>query len=374
MRVNYNISAMLANNHLSNTDDSLSASIQRLSSGLKINSAEDNPSGYAMAKRMNAQIEGLSVASQNASDGISVVETVDGVLGEMQSILQRINELSVKASTETMVDADRALVDREVQSLKEEITRISEDTQFNGQTLLDGTFDLKGYAYADSGAPVEVKYYSDETTAGKYKVKIDGVDWTGEDLRPLHINNITITGETGQNVPSITSVEANGNRVIIKGEQGFELTLALDASYVSGENISLDLRGTGAMTLQVGANENQTLDLRIPQISLTHMGIEKVNTLTHESADEAISTVAGAILYVSEARSRLGAYQNRLEHQVSNLDVSNENMTAAYSRITDVDMAEEMTSYSTYQVLSQAGTSMLAQANQRPQQVLQLLQ
>lgn len=371
MRVNYNISAMLANNCLSNTDDSLSASIQRLSSGLKINSAEDNPSGYAMAKRLNAQIEGLSVASQNASDGISVVETVDGVLGEMQSILQRINELSVKASTGTMVDADRALVDREVQSLKEEITRISEDTQFNGQTLLDGTFDLKGYAYTNSGAPVEVKYYSDETTAGKYGVTINNVNWTGENLGPLGITDIAISGP---NVPSITSVETDGNRVNIKGERGFELTLALDASYVSGENIDVDLKGIGAMTLQVGANENQTLDLRIPQISLTHMGIENVNTLTQDSADAAIDKVANAIRYVSEARSRLGAYQNRLEHQVSNLDVSNENMTAAYSRITDVDMAEEMTSYSTYQVLSQAGTSMLAQANQRPQQVLQLLQ
>lgn len=157
MRINYNVSAMLSNNALSTNDDLLSKSLERLSSGLKINHAKDNPAGLAMSKRMNAQIEGLSVANQNASDGVSIIEIADGAMTEISEMLQRINELSVKAANGIMTDDDRATVQDEVKQLKEEITRISDVTEFNGQKLLNGEYDLKGYTNKQE---VKVNYYS----------------------------------------------------------------------------------------------------------------------------------------------------------------------------------------------------------------------
>ena len=151
MRINYNVSAMLSNNALSTNDDLLSKSLERLSSGLKINHAKDNPAGLAMSKRMNAQIEGLSVANQNASDGVSIIEIADGAMTEISEMLQRINELSVKAANGIMTDDDRATVQDEVKQLKEEITRISDVTEFNGQKLLNGEYDLKGYTNKQEG-------------------------------------------------------------------------------------------------------------------------------------------------------------------------------------------------------------------------------
>lgn len=149
MRINYNVSAMLSNNALANNDKLLSQSLQRLSSGLKINRAKDNPAGLAMAKRMNAQLEGLAVANQNASDGISIIETADGAMSEVSEMLQRLNELAIKAANGTMADSDRGTVQDEVKQLKEEINRISEVTEFNGQKLLNGEFEWKGFVYND---------------------------------------------------------------------------------------------------------------------------------------------------------------------------------------------------------------------------------
>ena len=148
----------------------------------------------------------------------------------------------------------------------------------------------------------------------------------------------------------------------------------MDYNDVSFAALELDVTGIGAMDTQIGANEGQILEIRIPEISLQRLGITNTDVTTQEKSTDAIDTVKHAILYVSDARSRLGAYQNRLEHTISNLDVTNENMTSSYSRIMDVDMAEEMTYYTTQQVVAQAATSMLAQANERPSQVLQLLQ
>ncbi len=183
---------------------------------------------------------------------------------------------------------------------------------------------------------------------------------------------------------------------MIKGSQDFELTLSVKPDPVVDANgditgynnvncipndasgaptsLKIDLTGIGSMDTQIGANEGQQLEIRIPTISLSHLGIEKTEVTTQDSSSDAITEIKGAVKYVSDARSRLGAYQNRLEHTISSLDITKENMTASYSRIMDVDMAEEMTSYTTEQVISQASTSMLAQANERPSQVLQLLQ
>ncbi len=366
MRINYNVSAMLSNNALSNNDNKLAKSLERLSSGLKINHAKDNPAGLAMAKRMNAQIRGVAVANQNAGDGVSVIETADGALTEVAAMLQRINELSVKSATGTMTDEDRQTVQNEVEQLKEEITRISNDTEFNGQKLLNGEFTSKGFTNDND---VKVNSYSKDITQKIYTITSLNVTASAD-------GELTLAGDPalGPEFPPNCKAEVRDNLVSIKDGSGFELTLKVPENGGSFNNLEIDVAGIGAMRLQVGANEGQVLEMEIPAVTLLNMGIREIDVSTKAGADEAITRVDDAIQFVSSVRGRLGAYQNRLESTINSLDVTSETMTAAYSRIMDVDMAEEMTEYTTAQVLTQAGTSMLAQANERPSQVLQLLQ
>lgn len=373
MRISYNASAVIANNSLLKSDNRLSESLARLSSGLKIVNAKDNPSGLAMSKRMNAQIEGVGVATDNAGDGISVIEIADGTLSEIHDMLQRMNELTVKASTGTLTEDDRKIVDNEVQQLKEEISRIASETQFNGQNILDGSFDLKGYT---NNVDVKVAYYSDDVIAGAYEITAMTISFDAEGNIDQNTAAASFRGGAGFPVDAKVT-RTDGSIVTITGSQNFELKLEIKSQNVTitnGNPLKMNLEGFGAMDMQIGANEGQQLGIRIPKISLENMGISSLDVTTQEKAGDGISRVDDAIKYISDVRSRLGAYQNRLEHTINSLDITSENMTAAYSRIMDVDMAEEMTEYTTLQVLSQASTSMLAQANERPAQVLQLLQ
>lgn len=377
MIINYNVSSMIANNALKRNDMALSKSLERLSSGYKINHAKENAAGLAMARRMNAQLKGIDTAGDNASDGISVIEIADGALSEVHDILQRMNELAVKGANGTLADTDRAMIDEEIQALKAEIDRIGQTTQFNGQNLLDGTFDMKGYVVEGDG--VSIDYYSDTMDLGIYE--ISGVDATFDEegkLTEVNIDKITLPDNT--ELPAFEK-EYFYDEVVITAKDGFEMRLTIENTDPDNpgnpqdiDDFKLDLTGMASMTLQIGSNEGQTLEVRIPPITQKNVGILHTNTLTQESSTEAIDEVSNAIAYVSKIRSDLGAYQNRLEHATKNLDTTYENMTSAYSRIMDVDMAEEMTNYSSLQVLTQAGTSMLAQANERPSQVLQLLQ
>lgn len=371
MRINYNASAMISNNQLANNDNALSRSLERLSSGLKINHGKDNPSGLAMAKRMNAQIRGLDVAGQNASDGVSVIETADGALSEVTSMLQRMNELAVKASTGSITDEDRELIQKEIDQLKQEIDRISDVTEFNGQKLLNGEYALKGYT---TKADVKVSYYTTGVDTKEYTITSLPLSWNEEREEFELAGDV----EFGEGFPEDLDVSIRDNLVTIKGRDNFEMVLDVSnadpATYDGSQEFTIDATGIGPMRLQIGANEGQMLELNIPAVSLQNMGIERLDLSTNELAEEGIDRIKGALSFVSSVRGTLGAYQNRLESTVNSLDITSENMTAAYSRIMDVDMAEEMTEYTTKQVLTQAGTSMLAQANERPAQVLQLLQ
>ncbi len=379
MRINYNVSAMISNNALRNSDSLLAQSLERLSSGMKINSAKDNPAGLAMAKRMNAQMEGLSVANSNAGDGVSIIETADGAMSEISEMLQRLNELAVKSANGLNSEKDREVIQQEVDQLTEEITRVADVTEFNGQKLLNGEFSLKGYT---DNLDVKVKSYSTEVASKIYNIDnihvekeiINGKE-TGE-----YMVKIDCLKDDPSDFPQGATASIKDQLVTIEGVNGFEMVLDLTAIDFEANmpldinNLQVDATGIGAMRLQIGANEGQILGVVIPEISLRDMGIEDLDMTTKESATDAIDRVDGAMQYVSSVRGQLGAYQNRLESTINSLDITSENMTAAYSRIMDVDMAEEMTSYTTYQVLTQAGTSMLAQANERPSQVLQLLQ
>ena len=376
MKINYNVSAMIANNALTLNDNKLADSLQKLSSGMKIANAKDNPSGLAMARKMNAQIESLKTAGDSTNDGISIVETADGVLSEVQEMLQRMNELAVKASNGTMTSVDRGVVQEEISQLKQEVTRVAQTTQFNGQNILDGSFDLKGYATVDGATDTNVKVssYSDQVTSGS--VALNGLlcsyNATTNTLSGAAVTSISANGKT-YNASDLTVTSA-GDIVTLSAKDGMSIQLQVDKLLTGTQTCNLELTGKGTMSVQVGANEGQTLDMRIPEISLSNMGITNTDVSSGDSAKEAINQIKDGLQYISDVRSRLGAYQNRLEHTDNSLDITTENMTSAYSRIMDVDMAEEMTVYSTQQVLSQAGTSMLAQANKRPSEVLQLLQ
>ncbi|MDD3205125.1 MAG: flagellin [Lachnospiraceae bacterium] len=364
MKLSFNMSAIVANNELNNSDNKLAESLERLSSGYKINHARDNPAGLAISRTMRAQIRGLSTASDTATTGVSVIETAEGTLSEMQAMVQRMKELSVQASNGTSTTADRKAIQEEVTQLSSEIERLTKDTEFNGTQLLDGSFDLKGYT---DKAGVSVGYYSDETYAKEYKLNI--VKANAGDTP-----TVTLSGD----FPAGSKVEVDGNSIKITGDGGFAINLDIADNYTAAAgadaDVTLDITGMGAMTLQIGANEGQILNVRIPEISLSKMNIDNLDVTTLESAREAMTRVDDGIAYISKVRSRLGAYQTRLESTISSVEATEENLTNAYSRIMDTDMAEEMTEYTKYQTLSQAGISMLSQANERPQKVLQLLQ
>ncbi len=296
MKICYNASAMIANNALNKNDNRLAQSLQRLSSGLKVVEAKNNPAGMAMGKRMNTQLTGISSATQNSNDAISVIETADGALTEVHDILQRLNELGVKASTGTLSESDRAIVQKEAAQLKEEITRIAATTQFNGQTLLDGNFDLKGYTDVQA---VKVGYYSDQVTPGIYGIA-GFVDNTGAAVTQLTFDadgNIDqtlaesliggkVTGlpigapnaAVNMDFPTATITAINDNKITIKSDinADFEINLKFkgddntpfDFATLQDGGLELNITGIGAMTMQTGAREGQVLDIRIPTVSL----------------------------------------------------------------------------------------------------------
>lgn len=381
MKISYNAAAMYANNAVNMADNKVSQSLKRLSSGLKITASKDDPAGYAIGRRMNAQIGGIGVATQNSNRGVNIIETADGALTEVHDMLQRMNELAVKGAHGVLTTEDREMLNEELKQLKAEVARVAADTEFNGQPLLDGSFDLRGYTDSQIAS---VDFYSDEVTAKEYTV--DELTVVYKDDGTIDLDQTKASFLKGEGFPEDAEVTAVGqDKVIITGSKDFQITLAVNYDMLAagsnelvvaqpGKPLQIDITGIGSMDLQTGANEGQQLDIRIPKISLDRLGIERTEVDTQEHSDNAIVEIKGAIQYVSDVRSRLGAYQNRLEHTINNLDVSNENMTASYSNIMDVDMAEEMTTYTTQQVIAQAATSMLAQANERPSQVLQLLQ
>ncbi len=619
MRVNYNVSSIIARNAMNNNDKRVAASTKKLSSGYKINSAADNAAGLAIARRMNAQIKSLQEANQSANDGLSALNTADGAMAEIHDILQRMNELAIQSANGTNADSDRTMIQTEIDQLVSEIDRIAKTTEFNSQNLLDGSFALKAYTNIDNvkvmshtegvatgtyvigqlkychyedmttrysteetkekdpdGKVVDIKYELKEeqktekeryevnnekdllknnlvtsASISMYEKKADGtgidqvkafpdgskvtvedgnivikaqgdfemkisvndrvpihnasdkpttssISTTAVNKNPGAVDSITTTYKneaTGGTVITTTSFSSaecyrniavkgdDGKRYTIselnffknvdsageeladpkldiytdyKGDKGnslkddfakyfkeqnpgcsvsiegvtwdgtntftvtyktkdaktgvetdhtadFELykdtneygaematqktlddylytkTMTTRTEYTIGSNqpddcLKIDVTGMGPMIVQVGANAGQYMELEIPSMSAENLGVDKVDLTTEESARLAIDDVSDAIVQLSAIRSRIGAYSNRLEHTITNLDTTEENITAAYSRIMDVDMATEMTEYSTVQVLVQASTSMLAQANERPQQVLQLLQ
>ncbi len=585
MRINTNISAIIANSHLQRNDDLVSQSLERLSSGYKLNRSSDDSAGMAISSKMRTQIKGLNQANQNASDGVSLVQTAEGALNEVEAMLQRMRQLAVQGANGTNSYSERKAITEEIDALREEIERIAQTTEFNKQTLLDGSQERRRYTDVTG---VKVTSLSDNVKAGFYaisvsafatpatatltfgkadtdtvgvkgRLEINGYDILVEasdtiadvkgkimgamdkvnlvasdasnattnalslttyeygrdavvtcvcssyelndalglgfvpreaelsfnykdDGDTLPAGNITITdaknntatiavtgtesladikaaikdavvnnklnidvsnyaggiklttkdfgaGATvkisadntalqealgiktqvnelksigkdmeasiaGKNMPgksefTNTSVlTCRGNKALIRDNHGFEMEITVEKDQMIQQDIdkidptanpkkelriTTEVKDLGMMTLHVGANEGQIIDVNIPEVSLKSLGIDLMNTSTEDGCGKALTALDGAIDKISSIRASLGAYQNRLESTINNLSSSEENLTAAISRIEDTDMATEMTEFTKLQVLTQASTAMVAQANERPQTVLQLL-
>lgn len=374
MKVNSNIQAMFAQSILSANEEKMAKSTQKMSSGYKLNRAMDNPAGMAITNRMRAQLSSLERATKNSKNAINAIQTAEGALSEIESMLQRMNELSIQGSNGTMSSSDRLAIQEEVDQLVSEINRISKNTTYNSQNLLDGTQDLK--AFSGLSKDISVRNYNELMDVGKYKISVGA----GGLVTSLTKDGATID-IAAQEVVEFLDKDGNvtGYSTKIHTANGAELTFETKGDS-GATNVELDITGYGGMKIQVGAEEGQEIQVVIPEVSLRTLnfvdldGNRTLDLRTEEGATKAISQIASAIDYVSAARSKLGAYQNRIENTVTNLDVTTENLTESYSTIKDIDMAEGMVEYTTLQVLIQAGTSMVAQANEQPQQALQLLQ
>ena len=492
------------------TGNALDKAMEKLSSGYKINRASDDAAGMAISRKMRTQIDGLERASMNGSDGISVIQTAEGALNEVTSILQRCRELSVQAANDTYNEDDRAAIQQEINELMKEVQRISETTEFNTKTLLDGNLDNNSYT---DNTKVELIYSSDTVAPSDYTMKVTqdprqavvncgnvtagavgtiddakagsvtingmsveiakgdtldtifpklrdecdkmGIDvffgtgpavggpeesagytktnvgsgslvfmsrgYGSEQKIEISCDNASLAGVLGLSTDTVTAkgvdaqaelvfadpadstnvsqykktatTSGDGNVVTVRDSNGFEMRYRIQpgtsgtvftdakgngsttasATGGSAQEVNCTLLSAGTMFLQVGANENQTMEVKIPRIDPETLKIQDANVMTGESAEKAISLFDDAVNFVSSIRAKLGAYQNRLEHTIENLDTAALNMTEAMSRIQDADMAEEMTNFTQQNVLQQAGTAMLAQANERPQTILSLL-
>ena len=501
MKINQNMSAVRANSQLLRTENKLAASVERLSSGYKINKPGDNPAGMAISNKMRAQIRALDQAESNVSDAVSVMQIADGALNEVSSILQRIRELSVQAANGTYCYEDKQSIQAEIDQLAEEVTRISSDTEYNKKTLLDGSSDLRTYATPNSATRIQISNtvasgdytfnvtesadkakMSFETTtlfnnAGELEpayeeevISLNGISMTltkgmtqdqfYEELRntaeqagattewdnngkillesnrygtsaeiaislsdklyqaigvidaadePQDRQNakqnpetnaweLTVFGENaevsltdkkkpdGSYVSGFTSsatVTTDGNRIKITDFNGFSIDFLLDENYgdkngkaaaTEEGNFKLEVTEIGTMTIQTGGNQYQTIDLSIPEVSAEALYLDTVDVTVAGGAVRALSTLDEAMERLNEVRSRIGAFQNRLEYASGSLSETQEDMTSAYSNLIDTDMATEMVEYTQQSVLEQAATSVLTQANDLPEMVLQMLQ
>jgi flagellin len=392
MIINHNIAALNTHRQLGANTGASSKNLEKLSSGLRINRAGDDAAGLAISEKMRGQIRGLDMAQKNAQDGISLIQTAEGALTETHSILQRMRELSVQASSDTNEGVDRQKLQSEVDELSKEIKRISTDTEFNNQKVLDGTFaDKTFHIGANSGQ--NIKLTINNMSSEKLGVAgVQGVDTAVAGTNVVVVNRDTETPKITYTTLGDKDADAVTKTTAKKNDDGsITVTLAqakgdatdpgaitatdkdvLDALKSAGLEVKLadGKDGTDALasTTAVPADTN------VAAADLTKIDDSRgVNISTQTAADKAITTINNALNTVSEERSKLGANQNRLEHTINNLGATSENLSAAESRIRDVDMAKEMMDFTKNNILTQAAQAMLAQANQQPQGVLQLL-
>lgn len=408
MRINNNIMAMNTHRQLGINNAAGAKALEKLSSGYRINRAGDDAAGLAISEKMRGQIRGLKQAIRNAQDGISLIQTAEGALNETHAILQRMRELATQASTDTNTLTDRKEIQKEINQLLEEIDRIGNQTEFNTQKLLDGTFsDKKFHIGANEGQNMDIGIADLRTTAigggtggvGSAAVPaqgtLEGVSFTAVTAGEAG-NSIEIEFVAGSDNAPI-SVNVVGNKITVTlgaGTEASNNTVENIVNAINSDNDANDLVtasgtgtdpvSTGSVTLTGGADATTGAGARgnidslkvdnVDSVDESSLGdLDNPGVLTQAGADAAITNINNAIEQVSAERSKLGAIQNRLEHTINNLGTSAENLQAAESRIRDLDMAAEMMEFTKNNILQQAATAMLAQANMLPQSVLQLL-
>lgn len=395
MVVQHNLTAMNANRQLGVTSGAQAKSAEKLSSGYKINRAGDDAAGLKISEKMRSQIRGLDKASDNAQDGISLIQTAEGALNESHSILQRMNELAVQGANDTNQSIDRDAINQELDALTEELNRISETTQFNKQNLLDGNFKDKNLQVG-ANAKQKIAISIDCMNADALGLGKETVKQGGNTPTKVVYNGMSFEYKTSMTVGSNkTSAIAAFQKSISKkvGSAGNFIAQYDDTTgsiYYKATIDGKEKRFASATTAQKSylADQNAIVEkainddfqkyVKTSKASATAGGNGEIRNKArvddYEAANNTITYVQNAINTVSTQRSALGALQNRLEHTVANLDNVSENTQSAESRIRDTDMASEMVQYSKNNILAQAGQSMLAQANQSTQGVLSLLQ
>lgn len=473
MRINHNIAAMNTNRALAGNNKSTSAALEKLSSGFAINRAADNAAGLAISEKMRAQIRGLNQATANANDGISLIQTAEGGLNETHSILDRMRELAVQSANDTNTDEDRLTIQKEIDQLAKEVTRISTDTEFNTRGLLDGSLVAKydssasssTFAYgpaiknidsidlnetytgtatvihkgdklanATDNAGNPVASYPNINLAGfdkssslpdgTYELKLQNVQTLGAKTCDIvlykdgavctnpsvsvsvsnfmanaastvnmgaELSGITVdayndsywadptslgfftVGTAEEDSVKLEWTDSQGNTLSAEdAEKTFNFKFSDTAA--TGDTVTISNIKDARLSLHIGANAHQNVKFGVEDCSAAALGVDSLDLTTQATADAAITVIDEAIVTVSGVRAGLGAMQNRLDHTINNLGTAAENLAKAESQIRDVDMADEMSEFTKNNILVQAATSMLAQANQMPQSILSLIQ
>ncbi|WP_436373665.1 flagellin [Cytobacillus sp. BC1816] len=436
MRINHNIAALNTYRQLNSASTAQSKSMEKLSSGLRINKAGDDAAGLAISEKMRGQIRGLDMASKNAQDGISLLQTAEGALNETHDILQRMRELAVQAGNDTNTTDDRGEIQKEINQLTSEINRIGNTTEFNTQKLINGDkvattapgashVTLSGATLTGGADPstdatgtvtIGAVTEGEKLTIGNKSIGFydsSAGTYADADAAKLALGTDDVVdiydtaNSTAKSATDIATAVKTAHAAFADEDTtlsgtGAAITVTANATGTAGNSIALTATAptttTGGVTLQIGANQNQSLtldlgDMRAHALGITgtagDAGFTAANAVTDgtnnatteaaldvstaENAAKAITKIQTAIDSVSAERSKMGAYTNRLEHTINNLGTSSENLTAAESRVRDVDMAKEMMTQTKNSILSQAAQAMLAQSNQMPQGVLQLL-
>ena len=393
MIINHNMNALNAHRNMGVNNSAAGKSMEKLSSGLRINRAGDDAAGLAISEKMRGQIRGLTQASRNSADGISMIQTAEGALNETTNILQRMRELAVQASNDTNTTSDREEIQKEINALTEEVDRIANNTEFNTQKLLNGS---------KSGEVGDLVRDEVEGKQGIFTITLDNAVAKGN---KLNIDGKVVEFKEDKDVNTVQGIKDKLGQVL----KGYEFDVSTDKKVITlkqKENTDKDefkvtLNGVeldkakaavtaegvtqrdaefseGKVSVQVGANASQSMsieigDMRAQALKIVNDKGRGLSVETAQSANEAITAFDAALNTVSSQRANLGAVQNRLEYTISNLDNTAENLTSAESTLRDVDMAKEMMEYSKNNILNQAAQAMISQANQQPQNVLQLL-
>ncbi|HWU68600.1 MAG TPA: flagellin [Stenotrophobium sp.] len=375
--INTNVMSLDAQRNLSMSQNSLATSMQRLSSGLRINSAKDDAAGLAISQRMTAQINGLDQATRNANDGISLAQTAEGALNEVTNNLQRIRELAVQSANGSNSATDRAAMNTEAQQLMAEVNRVAQQTQYNGVNLLDGSFANQSFQVgANFGQTISINSivnanasslgsYSSASVTGVAATTLTAITAGDVQINGVSIGAVAAAGSATERASQLRdAINAVSDQTGVFAVNDTNNSITLNSSAAAGITVALAGTGTTATTGLTAATTAAS----------TQTGFAGLDISTAAGAQTALLQMDGALNAVNTARGDLGAYQNRFQSVVNSLSTTSENLQAARSRITDADFAQETANMTRAQILQQAGTAMVAQANSAPQGVLKLLQ